>query len=287
MPRGKTPEVLARIDACRTILAQIQPAGVRAVCYRLFVQGLLESMAKKCTNRISRDLVYAREQRIVPWEHVVDETRDTERAPAWKDSAAYVRAVRRAYRRDHWNTQPFLVEIISEKNTVKGTLAPILDEYGVSWRPWHGFTSATKARALAVDIRHSRQHMILLYLGDWDPSGLNMSESDAPKRLIKYEAGDGFTLKRIALTRELIDEHRLPGFDVETKKKAQGYKWYRSNQGPRAWELDALNPTILRAVVEAEIRSYIDWDCWQRSLVVEQAEIDSLQHIFDRWTACG
>jgi hypothetical protein len=66
MPRGKTQEVLVLIDACVDILEQIHPASVRAVCYQLFVRGLLESMAKNCTNRISRHLVYAHEQGIVP-----------------------------------------------------------------------------------------------------------------------------------------------------------------------------------------------------------------------------
>ena len=46
MPRGKTQAVLTRIEVCRDILVEIQPASVRAVCYQLFVRGLLESMAK-------------------------------------------------------------------------------------------------------------------------------------------------------------------------------------------------------------------------------------------------
>jgi hypothetical protein len=56
MPRGKTQAVLTLIDVCRDILEEIQPASVRAVCDQLFVRGLLESMAKTCTNRISRAL---------------------------------------------------------------------------------------------------------------------------------------------------------------------------------------------------------------------------------------
>jgi hypothetical protein len=65
MPRGKPPAVVRLIDACESILGQIQPASVRPVCYQLFVQGLIEAMSKLCTNRISRHLVYAREHNIV------------------------------------------------------------------------------------------------------------------------------------------------------------------------------------------------------------------------------
>jgi hypothetical protein len=139
MPRGKTPEVLALIDACVRILEQIQPASVRAVCYQLFVRGWLESMAKTCTNRISRHLVYAREQEMVPWEWIVDETREADK-----------------------------------------------------------------------------------------------------------------------------DAH---------------YQWYRTSHGARTWELDGLNPNVLRAVVEDAIRGYINWAAWEQSSLAEQAETESLQHI--------
>jgi hypothetical protein len=195
-----------------------------------------------------------------------------------------VRTVKRAYRRDHWAYQPVLVEVISEKSTVKGTLAPVLDEYGVTFRPWHGYVSATKAHELAEEIQASVKPVILLYLGDWDPSGLDMGDRYAPERIVEYGSGDGFRWCRIALTEPLIRAHDLPGFDVETKHKDSRYRWYRTSYGARAWELDALNPNVLRAVVEAEIRRYIDWNAWAQSSLAEQAETESLQHILDRWT---
>ena len=65
MPRGKTAKSLALIDACADILQEMQPATVRAVCYQLFIRHLLPSMAKTYTNRVSTQLVYAREQEII------------------------------------------------------------------------------------------------------------------------------------------------------------------------------------------------------------------------------
>src|ERR687884_1837551 len=102
MPRAKTKRSLALIEASRAILAEIQPATIRAVCYRLFVAGLISSMAKSNTNRVSRQLVYAREQGLIPWAWVVDETRDLERRQSWANPEAYIKTVQRAYRRDYW-----------------------------------------------------------------------------------------------------------------------------------------------------------------------------------------
>ena len=221
---------------------------------------------------------------MVPWGWIVDDTREPERINAWENPDAFIRTVQRSYRRDYWADQPERVEIVTEKSAVKGTLAPVLDEYGVPHRPWHGYVSATKAYELAGEIQASQQHVLLLYLGDWDPSGLDMSERDAPECLVEYGGGDGFTFQRIALTEALIREHDLPGFDVDTKQKDGRYQWYRSRHGARAWELDALRPNVLRDVVEAEIRQHIWWAAWEHSRLIEQAETDSLQHILDRWT---
>ena len=59
MPRGKARRTMALIQASRTILEEIQPASVRAVCYRLFAAGLLDSMRKTETNRVSVQLTWA------------------------------------------------------------------------------------------------------------------------------------------------------------------------------------------------------------------------------------
>ena len=51
--RGKSQRSMELIEAAKRILAEIQPATVRAVCYRLFVAGLIDSMEKRNTSRVS------------------------------------------------------------------------------------------------------------------------------------------------------------------------------------------------------------------------------------------
>ena len=50
--RGKSRKTMALIDASFGILAEIQPATIRAVCYRLFIAGAITSMVKAETNRV-------------------------------------------------------------------------------------------------------------------------------------------------------------------------------------------------------------------------------------------
>jgi hypothetical protein len=87
---------------------------------------------------------------------------------------------------------------LSEKGTVRGALAPILDTYGVTFRPIHGFSSTTTAYEVAQEAEASPVPLLALYVGDWDPSGLNMSEVDLPRRLLRY--GADVEIIRIAIT---------------------------------------------------------------------------------------
>jgi hypothetical protein len=53
MGRGKHQASLDLIEAAHAILAEIHPATVKAVCYRLFVAGVIPDMSKASTKRVS------------------------------------------------------------------------------------------------------------------------------------------------------------------------------------------------------------------------------------------
>jgi hypothetical protein len=234
-------------------------------------------MEKSETSKVSRLLREAREEGIIPWEHIVDETRELERQASWNDPAAFVRTVRRAYRRDFWNEQPVRVEVWSEKGTVRGVLAPVLDEYGVGFRVMHEFSSATTIHDIAED---GGKSLVALYIGDLDPSGLYMSERDIPDRLEKYD-GDHVELERVALTWEQVAG--LPSFSAADKTKDPRHKWYTRSFGNRCWELDAMDPNDLREIVEHEIKRLIEPEAWERCRVCQEAEQESLQTVLDSW----
>jgi hypothetical protein len=166
----------------------------------------------------------------------------------------------------------------SEKGTVRGVLAPILDRYAVGFRVMHGFTRATTVYDMAQG--DDGRELIILYVGDYDPSGLYMSEQDLPDRIAKY-GGDHITIRRIALRREHVSD--LPSFPASDKRKDPRYGWFVPNYGKRCWELDALDPNGLRDCVEQEIIGLIEPTAWRRCEVVNKAEQESLHTILDSW----
>ena len=289
MGRGLGHLTLERLHAAMEILSAIQPATVRAVCYQLFIRKLIVSMDKNETNKISRLLVGARERGDVPWSSIVDEVREPRRISAWSDLGSYLRATKRDYRRDRWRDQTRRVQVWSEKGTVEGTLQPVLETYGVTFFPIGGYGSATNLHnAAAESLDADDRPLTVLYCGDYDCSGMHMSAIDIPRRIARY--GGRVEFIRLAITDADTADPDLPWFPARDKGPRSGtkgdprYPWFVERYGARCWELDALNPAVLRDRVEQAIRLRIDFDAWERAEVTEQAEMESLSAIVGAWS---
>jgi hypothetical protein len=278
--RGMAQRSLDLIEAMYTAAEAAQPITGRGIGYKLFTAGLIPSMARNEMQRVYRLLKEARERGEIPWEWIVDETRAIERTSTWADPAAFARCVARSYRRDFWNQQPVRCEVWSEKGTVRGVLQPVLDKYAVGFRVMHGFSGATTVYDVAQD--GDGRELNVLYVGDFDPSGMFMSAVDLPKRLSDY-GGDHIVLTRVALRHHHVSE--LPSFPATDKRKDPRYKWFRANYGDRCWELDAMDPNDLRDCVEEEIKELIEPVAWERCEVVNKAEQESLKTILGKWGA--
>jgi hypothetical protein len=124
--------------------------------------------------------------------------------------------------------------------------------------------------------------LIALYVGDFDPSGMWMSERDLPERLSKY-GGEHVELRRIALMRE--QTAGLLSFPATDKKNDKRFDWFVRNFGRECWELDALDPNVLRDIVQAEIEAEIEPEAWARCVTVNEAEQESLKTVLEKWSA--
>ena len=62
----------------------------------------------------------------------------------------------------------------------------------------HGYGSATQVHQIAEET--TKEEIRVLYVGDWDPSGLHMSEVDLPRQLDEY--GADVDLVRVALIKD-------------------------------------------------------------------------------------
>ena len=113
--RGKSKKTIGLIETMRQIVEATHPITGRGGGYKLFSRQLIDSMSVKEMQRVYRMLKEARKEGIIPWEWIVDETRDLERVSCWFGPEGFVRGAINSYRRDCWNDQPIKVEVWSEK----------------------------------------------------------------------------------------------------------------------------------------------------------------------------
>jgi hypothetical protein len=87
--RGMAKRSLDLIEAMRAAAEAAQPITGRGVGYKLFAAGLIPSMGRSDMQAVYRLLRIAREQGIIPWEWIVDETRELERVATWDNPEQY------------------------------------------------------------------------------------------------------------------------------------------------------------------------------------------------------
>jgi hypothetical protein len=255
----------------KNIAEETRPITGRGIGYKLFAAKLIDDMSKKNMTKVYYALKIARERGDIPWDWIIDETREPECVKTWDDPRELANSF--YYRRNLWQAQPERVEVWSEKGTVRGVIWPVLAKFGVTLQVLHGFNSATCMWNASQQYGNDDRPVVVLYIGDFDPSGMNMSESDIPARLEEY-GGHHIELKRIALTADQTAP--LQSFSVETKRQDPRYKWFMDRYGDLCWELDAMDPRDLRSVVESEIEALVDTELWAQQELLEKADKQSV-----------
>ena len=120
--------------------------------------------------------------------------------------------------------------------------------------PAKGYSSESFAYSSAEAIKRTGKPAIVYYLGDFDPSGWNMTRN-LEEKLRGF--GADITFERLAVNPEQIDAWNLP--TRETKRTdTRCWEFFDPfGKGTRSVELDALHPDKFRAIVRAAIERYI------------------------------
>lgn len=236
---------------------------------------------------------------LLDWDYIVDRTRNLRGIRHWNDAAEAVRWVEQMFAMDKWADQPNRVEVWIEKDALVGVLETACNPEDVSFFSCRGYTSASEVWGAAQRLRkyvEAGQIVHILHLGDHDPSGVDMTR-DIRERLWLfiatdlYQAGmdkkeamqltdDALHIKRIALNMPQVERYNPP--PNYAKPKDARYKKYVERYGRECWELDALPPDVLVALIRNNIRKLRDDELWAASLAVEEthaAYLDKVAHI--------
>lgn len=189
----------------------------------------------------------------------------------------------RTYRRAIWDDQLAYVEIWCEKDALAGVLYQVTESWDVPLMVTRGYPSLTYLASAAEAIEaESPRPAFLYYLGDFDPSGLDIPRhTEAQMRdLAPYT---NFTFERVAVTAEQISQWNLP-----TRPTKLSDSRARTFAGSASVELDAIPPAELRTLVDRCISQHVDEATLRRTEAIERDArflLSSLRLPFD--TALG
>jgi hypothetical protein len=217
---------------------------------------------------------------LIDWDYIVDRTRNLASLSHWNTPGDIIASAAYGYRTDKWRNQPHYIEVWVEKEALSGIIERVASELDVSWFACRGYVSQSEMRQAAVRIQRKARNQCchIIHLGDHDPSGIDMSR-DIADRMRMF--GTEVNVNRIALTMEQIEQYNPP--PNPAKDTDARFEDYRSLYGEESWELDALDPTSLHALIRTEVSALREDMQWEKDLAAEATQKKSLKIASENW----
>ena len=262
-------------NAKRILKTYTEGITIRQLYYRLVAAGMIGDMSHY--KRVVAAMTTARWKGIVGMDAFIDRERDMfgetqshEKSLENEIERAkqQIKAWMTSYYSERWSNQPNYVEVWIEKKALQGVFEHPCMTAGVGLAPCKGYPSITflnEARKRFADAIKSNKNPIILYFGDYDPSGV-----DIPRSIHKnlQRMGIDVEVERIALNPEQIKQMKLPG--VPSKRTDSRTKNWN---GDSVVELDAVEPRILARICEDAIE-----ECFDKTLYDELKEKEDKEY---------
>lgn len=269
---GDPPKFQAKtlriIQLCDEIVTEYMSKGlrltVRQLYYQLVARGHIENTVKSYDN-ILVAVGNARMAGLIDWEGIEDRTRGFISNPHWLDGPHIMRSAASSFQIDMWENQEYRLFAVVEKEALAGVLEGICAKWDIPLLPSRGYSSLTTLRDFAKGrIMGQGQKVVILHLGDHDPSGIDMSR-DLEDRLRMFSRDTvDFHFERIALNMDQVRKYNPPANPAKTTDGR--FESYRQQFGVESWELDALQPEVMMELISRQADDYIDEAQWQSDM---------------------
>jgi len=258
---------------------------VRQIFYQLIeVIGLKNTKASY--EKVSDVLTAARLEGLIPWGHITDRSRAMLAVSMWENLADFARSAAVSYRGDVWATQEQQVLCWVEKDARAAWVRQIVAPYGVTVVPGRGATSWGLIREVAQALGDGYSWSVL-YLGDFDPSGLIIGEHNR-KGLAALGCRPEWRVLAVrhedmpdippAAWQEPKGEHwderqgRIVKGDPNTPKFLNKY-----GVEQKCAEVDSMPPILLRARILDAVQQRMDLPAWRRRMRLDSAEKEAVR----------
>lgn len=286
-PKKFRESSLKLIDICNDILATYRAQGyeltLRQLYYQLVARAIIENSERSYDN-IGALISDARLAGLIDWTAIVDRTRHVRALPHWDSPSDIIRSSAGQFNYDKWAGQDTRVEVWVEKDALVDITGQACNRLDVPFFSCRGYTSQSEMWGAANRLMRyyedsAASNVVVLHLGDHDPSGLDMTR-DITERLALFCEHHGHvapTIKRIALNMDQIRQYNPPPNPAKvTDCRAPKYI---AEHGHESWELDALQPQVIEALITKHIKQHMDEDLFDTESMRQDAARLELQEI--------
>jgi hypothetical protein len=247
---------------------------LRALHYQLVGLGMHNTIQHY--KRVVSAMEVARWENVVEFEAFSDLDRVMIGETKWEETtveekieeARYqIGAWMRSYSKNRWENQPYYAEVFIEKKALQGVFQGVCQRNDIALGACKGYPSLTflyEASTRFMDADASGKRCVILYFGDWDPSG-----EDIPRSVQEnlQRMGANVEVRRFALFEHQVREWNLPPAPVKLTDSRTA-NW----DGFGQVELDAVPPEQLKQMLQDAIDSVFDADLLEELTLIEERE---------------
>jgi hypothetical protein len=261
------------------IVDQVNKAGglltIRHLFYLMVSAGFVEK-SELGYHKVDRFTVQMRINGILPYNTFIDNSRMTLQYNTYESFDQGLQDFVNSYQRWIWSHQNDYVEVWCEKDALSNILFQTTGPYHVPLRICHGSNSITKGYEASEDIKEMSKRnksIFIYYLGDYDPKGKE-SSNDVENKL-RYLFKCNISFQQLAINEAQIKQYNLPTRPTKSTNKSSVFT------DSRSVELDAIDPAVLKDLVEQAIKKHIDWTKFNEIKKEEEKEIVILKTMFN------
>ncbi|WP_270545307.1 toprim domain-containing protein [Butyricimonas paravirosa] len=182
------------------------------------------------------------------------------------------------YSKNRWENQPVYAELFIEKKALQGVFQSVCAQNGIALGACKGYPSLTflyEAAQRFSNAYDQGKECVILYFGDYDPSGEDIPRSVADNlnrmaRDVNSLSPFNVEVKRFALFESQVREWKLPPAPAkETDSRTANW------EGIGQVELDAVKPEKLKRMAQEAIDSIFDYSLYDDLLMAETEETET------------
>ena len=179
-------------------------------------------------------------------------------------------------------SQDVYLEVWKEKDALSSIFTQVCSPYCISVVVSRGFTSTTYLNNYRERlIEQNGKKPVLLYFGDFDPSGLEIPR--AIEATLKEKLGvRGLVFKRVALLEEDIFKYKLPHDPKDLKETDKRAKKHIERYGALVAELAALRPDVLKQKIKEGVEAEINMEAFNKEVAIHKDELDEIGRLKER-----